>query len=356
MSHFERGQSITYKLAIRQWLSAFGLWPLKLLFNSDIAARSKHEVKSLQTADVRQILLTEFRELFSDTPSLHNKREIKLHIKPNTKPVALGARHVPYALKPKVERELEQLIKLGHLEKIETSEWATPIVPVVKGNVRICGDFKLTVNPALDVTKRPFPRIDDIFGVLQNGLLFSQLDLPHAYMQVSVASESRDYLTITTHTGLYRYTKITEGTASAPGEFQQIMEECLQGIPNTIAYLNNIYVTGKTNKEHLENLQLVCKRLTERGLRLNKDKCDFMKERIEVLGFVIDKGLHKVKSKVKAMYEAPRPENNIQLASFLGLINFYARFLENRSDKLRPLFDCANKKEFRWTKECEEAF
>ncbi|XP_046737564.1 uncharacterized protein K02A2.6-like [Diprion similis] len=150
---------------------------------------------------------------------------------------------------------------------------------------------------------------------------------------------------------------MTEGTAPAPGEFQQIMDECLQGILNTIAHLDNIFVTGRTDKEHLENLRKVCKQLEERRLRLNRGKCDFMKERIEVLGYVIDAaGLHKARSKVKAMVEAPRPTNSKQLASFLGLINFYARFLMDRSEKLKPLFDGAHRRNFVWTKECDEAF
>lgn len=192
---------------------------------------------------------------------------------------------------------------------------------------------------------------------MQNGITFSQLDLPHAYMQCSVDKESRKYLTVTTHAGLFQFTRMVEGISIAPSEFTQIMSECLQGIPNVIAYMDNIYVTGKTDEDHLANLRAVCQRLTERGLRLNKDKCDFMKNRIEVLGYVIDKhGLHKAKSKVIAMYEAPQPKDAKQLSSFLGLINFYARFLENRSDKLKPLFDCARKDKFEWTKECDEAF
>lgn len=157
--------------------------------------------------------------------------------------------------------------------------------------------------------------------------------------------------------GLFRYTKMTEGTTPAPGEFQQIMNKCLQGIPNTIAYLDNIFVTGRTNEEHVENLRKVCKRLEESGLKLNKEKCDFMKQRIEVLGFVTNaNGLHKAKLKIKAMVEAPKRTNSKQLASFLGLVKFYARFLEKRSEKLKPLFDCAHKKNFEWTKGCEEAF
>ena len=271
---------------------------------------------------VRNKILSEFDVLFSDTQGLYNKRKIHLHLKENSKPVALAARHVPYALKNKVENEISRLLGLGHLIKVETSEWATPIVPVLKNNneVRICGDLKLTVNKNLQVTKRPFPRIDDIFNVLHSAR-YSQLDLPHAYMQIAVDEESQELLTITTHVGLFRYTKMTEGTASAPSEFQQIMNKCLQGIPNTILYLDNIFVTGGTDDEYIENLRRVCKRLQDCNFRLNKKKCEFLKEKIKVLGYVIDaNGLHKAESKVKAMLEAPRPTNSKQLASFLGLI------------------------------------
>lgn len=131
--------------------------------------------------------------MFGSTPALYNKCEIKLHAKENTKPIALGARHVPYALKIKVENEIERLTKLGHLKKVETSECVTSIVPVLKSNgeVRICGDFKLTVITNLHVTKRLFPRFNDIFHVLQKGSSFSQLDLPHDYMQVPVDEKSQ---------------------------------------------------------------------------------------------------------------------------------------------------------------------
>ena len=97
------------------------------------------------------------------------------------------------------------MLGLGHLIKVKTSEWATPIVPVLKNNnqLRICSDLKLTVNKNLQDTERPFPRIDDIFNVLQRGLRYSHLDLPQAYMQIAIDEESQELLTITTHVGLF---------------------------------------------------------------------------------------------------------------------------------------------------------
>ena len=214
----------------RQWLAVFGLWPLKLTSNADGLTNNISGVQKINSRGVSEKLFIEFEELFRDTPGVYNKRRVKLHLEPNTKPIALEARHVPYALKPKVEKEIKRLQNAGHLEKVESSEWATPIVPVLKknGEVRLCGDFKLTLNRSLIVTKRPFPRINDIFEVLQSGSTYSQLDLLHAYMQVPLDKDSRKFLTITTHLGLFQYTKLTEGTTPAPGEFQQIIEESLQ--------------------------------------------------------------------------------------------------------------------------------
>lgn len=176
-------------------------------------------------------------------------------------------------------------------------------------------------------------------------------------MQFPVDEQSSKLLTIVTHKGLFRYTKIPEGVSPAPADVQKKMDECLRGIKGTIAYIDNIYVTGKTDEEHLENLNKVCERLQECGLRLNKDKCKFMQKKLEVLGFVINKdGLHKAKSKINAMINAPIPKNNKELSSFLGLINFYARFLDKRSEKMKPLYDLLHSEKFEWNENCSRAF
>ncbi|VDI40351.1 Hypothetical predicted protein [Mytilus galloprovincialis] len=100
-------------------------------------------------------------------------------MKDNVKPVFMKARPIPYALRPKVEQELDRLEEEGIITKVPTSEWATPIVPVVKksGGVRICGDFKVTINQQLQVDQYPLPRIDDIFASLSGGEKYSKIDL-----------------------------------------------------------------------------------------------------------------------------------------------------------------------------------
>lgn len=108
-----------------------------------------------------------------------------LSVKENTNPKFCIARSVPYALKPKVEEELDRLEKERIIQRIDHSEWASPIVPVLKpnGEVRICGDYKVTVNPHLNVDQYPLPKVEDIFAQLANGKRYSKIDLRSAYFQ-----------------------------------------------------------------------------------------------------------------------------------------------------------------------------
>jgi hypothetical protein len=104
------------------------------------------------------------------------------------------------------------------------SEWATPIVAVSKadGRVRICGDFKVTVNPHLKVNQYPLPKAEDIFTTLAGGKKSSKLDMSQAYLQMKLHPESLKFCTINTHKGLYQYTRLPFGIASAPALFQKM--------------------------------------------------------------------------------------------------------------------------------------
>ncbi|XP_051788199.1 uncharacterized protein K02A2.6-like [Erpetoichthys calabaricus] len=189
------------------------------------------------------------------------------------------ARSVLYALRPKVEADIERLVKLGVLEPVSHSEWATPVVLVVKsnGSVRLCGDFKVTVNPVLIAEQYPLPVIEDLFAGLAVGNKLSKIDLSQAYLQMHVDEDSQKYLTIATNKGLYRYRRLPFGITSAPALFQHAMDQILSGLPGVQCYLDDILVTGRGDKEHMANLDKTLNRLEKYGLRVNKDKCDFFK-------------------------------------------------------------------------------
>ena len=134
----------------------------------------------------------------------------------------------------------------GELEPVDHSMWAAPIVVVTKksGDIRICADFKMTVNPQLCIQTFPLPTLDEIFSVLAYGESFSKIDLARAYKQMRVAKGSQTYLTINTPLGLYRYLRLPFGIASATAIWQKAMTTVLQRCKGVVYYLDDILITG----------------------------------------------------------------------------------------------------------------
>ena len=222
------------------------------------------------------------------------KSKFQLYLKDIT-PVFVKARPLPLALRQRVEEELSRLQREGVIFKVERSDYGTPIVPVVKsdGSIRLCGDYKITINPLLKDYHYPLPRIEDLFAVLGGGEQYTKLDLSNAFQQCILHEESQPMTAITTHVGTFVYKRVPFGIKCIPENFQKIMEETLSGLPSTAVFADDICVTGKNKDVHLANLKAVLQRLSENGLRINFSKCKFFRDSVTYLGYKIDKfGLH----------------------------------------------------------------
>lgn len=167
-----------------------------------------------------------------------------------------------------MSNELDNLESKGVITKVESSEWAAPIVPVIKsdGSIRVCGDFKVTINPVLKDFKYHLPRVEDVFASLAGGQQFSKLDLKQAYLQMEVGEGSKEYLTVNTHNGLYQYNRLQYGIKTAPAIWQKIIDEILQGISGVQVLLDDIIITGRNRDEHLQRMEEVLMRLELKGL------------------------------------------------------------------------------------------
>ena len=286
--------------------------------------------------------------------------KINLDIDDTVKPKFFKPRSVPFTLRKKVEAELDRLQAMGVISPVKSSLWAAPIVPVVKkdGRVRICGDFKVTVNRASPTESYPLPVIDDLMADLAGGKYFSKLDLSNAYLQLPLDEKSSEFLTINTHKGLFRHNRLPFGVASAPAIFQRTMETLLRGLHGVSNYIDDILVTGSTLEEHLQNLDAVLTRLEEARLRLNLKKCSFLQPSLVYLGHKIDAtGRHPTDEKITAIKEAPTPRNVTELRSFLGIISYYSKFLPNMSSRLAPLYALLQKnKHWSWSSKETAAF
>lgn len=136
------------------------------------------------------------------------------------------------------------------------------------------------------------------------------------------------------------------------------MENLFQGINNCVIYFDNFYITGPNDDSHLNTLKKVLNICHEKGLRLRKDKCEFMKPEIDFLGYRLNKeGLQPQPEKVEAIKNAPKPENVSQLKSFLGLVNYYRKFISNLASKLEPLHRLLQKDtKWQWGRDQQRAF
>ena len=285
-------------------------------------------------------LKSRYAEIFRPELGTIQGTKATLHVKPDVAPIHLKARPVPFSLRPAVEKELDRMKKGGIIEAVEFSEWATPLVVVPKtdGTVRLCGDYKCTVNQAIHTEQYPIPTPEELQTKMAGGKQFSKIDLKCAYQQMVLDEESQNLVTINTQKGLFRYTRLPYGISSSPAIWQRFIDQVLAGVKYTCGIMDDVLVTGRNDKEHLQTLEEVFTRFKKYGLRVKPEKCEFMKDSVVYMGVKISAaGIQPTEKKVEAVTKAPAPKNVTELRSWLGMLNFHAKFLPNLSSIIHPL-------------------
>ena len=174
-------------------------------------------------------LLQSYPTVFS--PKLGRLRNVKANIfvPADAKPRFFRPYTVIYFMRDKVNQKLDRLAADEIISPVPHAEWAAPIVPVLKSDgqkVRICGDYKVTVNQEAKPDFYPLPCIDDLFANLSGGKVFSKLDLVSAYQQIELDENSKQYTTINTSRDLFQYHRLPFGISTAPSIFQMFSVIC----------------------------------------------------------------------------------------------------------------------------------
>ncbi|XP_054275642.1 uncharacterized protein K02A2.6-like [Macrosteles quadrilineatus] len=305
-------------------------------------------------------ILNEFASIFEEKIGCVPNIQVSLTLRDDTKPVFTKERDVPYALRERVEKELESLEKEGIITPIATSDWRSPLVIIPKpdGGLRLCVDYKCGVNERLVSANFPIRTVEDVLNSLRNSKYFCKLDLYKAYLHLAVDKESSEIQTMSTHKGTFLMNRLSFGIKTAPSEFNRILSQILNGLNKCEAYFDDIVVHGATQAECAHNLRMCLRRLTEYDLHLNRKKCTFFETKIEYLGHLIEQNkISKSPEKIKAVMEMSRPHNADEVRRFLGMITYYSRFIPNLSTLSCPLRELLKKKHrFQWTTECESSF
>ncbi|XP_018914448.2 uncharacterized protein [Bemisia tabaci] len=319
-----------------------------------------NEVKQISNSNFVEIYRHKFPWVFNaDKSEAIQGFQARLVLMPNATPIFHKYYELPYSLCEKVEAKLAEMVKNKRLEPVNHSNWASPIWPIVKKNneIRIVTDFRRTINPQLQMDHYPLPKLEDIWATLSNCSYFTKIDLTEAYLQLRVAPESQELLTVNTPWGLFRFNRLQYGVKVGPPVFQSVMDTLLARMKRVAKFLDDIVVGGENYDECLKITLEVLDRLNVHHVQVGLPKCLWLVTEIELLGYRINKtGIHPTDEKIEAIIHAKVPTNVSELRSYLGLVNFYARFLPNLSTHLRPLNQLLTKNQkFEWTTECQSA-
>lgn len=309
----------------------------------------------------RKQLCTKYKSVFSNDMFQPVKNfEAEIILKPDTPIYFHKAYSVPYGIRDKVEEELNRLVNVGILKPVKHSKRALPIVTVMKpsGEIRICVDCSRSLNKYVETEHYPLPIIEDILADLSDSKIFCVLDLTGAYQQLALAESSQELLTINTHIGLFRFTRLAFGLAPAPAMFQAKMDEILKGLANVKCYFDDVLIGGRNATECKQNLEKVLERFEEYNVRVNTAKCKFFEEKIEYLGHIIKDGCVMInEKKTEAVLQATSPKDVPQLQSFLGMMNHYSKFIPNLAAEMHILYELLQKNShYVWTEEHETVF
>ena len=284
-------------------------------------------------------LLAKFPEVVNSSKQLPPvKHDVVHHIETSGRPVSAKYRRLDPARLAAAKKEFSALEAQGIIRR-SNSQWSSPLHMVKKsdGSWRPCGDYR-QLNLQTTPDRYPPPNIGDLTARLAGCSIFSKLDLRKGFFQIPVRPEDICKTAIVTPFGLYEFTRTAFGLRNAGQSFQRLMDRILAGLDFCFVYVDDILVASSSEAEHEHHLRLVLERLKEHGMVLNREKCLLGVAEIDYLGHRITaSGISPMPQRVAAIKEHAKPTTARGLQTYLGMVNFYRRFLPAAAKVLRPL-------------------
>ena len=286
-------------------------------------------------------------------------------------PVQARARKLDPEKLAVAKAEIDKLVELGVCERGK-SEWSSPLLVTTKpcnspctceqekpcGGWRVCGDYR-RLNHMTTTDRYPVRNLQDFNSDLRGKKIFSKVDLLKGYHQIPVNPADVRKTAVITPFGLFVFPRCPFGLKNAGQDFQRLMDRILGDVPHTFVYLDDILIASETKEQHLEDLERVFKILEENGLVVNRKKCILGVSEIEFLGHLCNQqGIKPLPAKVDAIKKVKPPTTVKELQRFLGMVNYYRRFVKKAAHHLFHLFEClGNKpKKLDWNQDMANSF
>jgi hypothetical protein len=333
-----------------------------------IASTRILEDEKPQSTEMPDWIRDEFGNVFLEglppgmPPERRVQHQITLH-DPHLPPPFRSIFRLSQAELQEMRKQLQTLLRDGKISP-SVSPYGAPVLFTKKkgGGLRMCIDYR-ALNSQTIKNRYALPRIDDLVDQLHGAKIFTKIDLTSGYWQIAIAPEDRHKTAFRTRYGHYEFNVMPFGLTNAPASFQSLMNDIFRDMLDecVVIYLDDILIYSKTVEEHKEHVRRVLKRLQEHQLFAKASKCSFFVDTIEYLGFIVGPdGVKPNPDLISALERFPRPHTLKELQSFLGLANYYRKFVDSFSKIAAPLTNAmqntSNSRPVIWNPGMEEAF
>lgn len=341
---------------------------------SNVKSERKNKIsETIRTAHLndREIssllkVCTEFDDVFClDGDKLSSTSVVQHEINTgDSAPIVSKTYRYPEIHKSEVNKQINNMLKDGIIKQ-STSPWSAPLWVVPKKldsagiqKWRVVIDYRKLNNVTVG-DAYPLPNISEILDQLGHSQYFTKLDLASGFHQIKVKEADCAKTAFSTPTGHYEFTRMPFGLKNAPATFQRLMNNVLAGLNGTqcFVYMDDIVIYAANLDDHQKKLINVFKSLRNNNLKLQPDKCEFLRKEVVYLGHLITReGVQPDPDKIKIIAESPSPTNVKEIKGFLGLGGYYRRFIENFALITRPLTKLLKKNaNFEWTSDQQNA-